>query len=321
MGSAILDCMRLLYLCIIVLTGISFHCDAWAQKDVTVLLSEDSGAHAEFASHLSAVLGQAVGAKASVRVINLNDSKTEDLGRSSPGQVLVAVGTPAMTAMARKPPAMPVLNVLVPRASFRSLSRAGGRTQDTSHFSAVFFDQPWGRQFALIRNALPGRKVGILLGKNSTELSATLMAAAKEAQMTASIEVANEEVDLLPALKRLLPNSDVLLAVPDSAIYNRNNIATILLTSYRAKVPLFGFSSAYVKAGALAAVYSQPVHIAQQVAEIIQNLSASGTLPAPQAPRYFSVGVNPQVKLSLELTMDDEAQLLQKLKLLPENAQ
>jgi putative tryptophan/tyrosine transport system substrate-binding protein len=108
--------------------------------------------------------------------------------------------------------------------------------------------------------------------------------------------------------------------VPDAAIYNRNNIANILLTSYRAQVPLFGFSPSYVKAGALAAVYSQPAQIAQQVAEIIQNLPANGPLPAPQSPRYFSVSVNSQVKLSLELTMDSEAQLLQKLKQLPESA-
>ena len=138
--------------------------------------------------------------------------------------------------------------------------------------------------------------------------------------MVANIEMVADEEDLVPALKRLLPNSDALLAVPDAAIYNRGNIATILLTSYRAKVPLFGFSQSYVKAGALAAVYSQPWQIAQQVADIIQGLPTNGSLPAPQSPRYFSVDINPQVRLSLELNMADEAQLLLKLKQLPEGA-
>jgi ABC-type uncharacterized transport system substrate-binding protein len=200
------------------------------------------------------------------------------------------------------------------------LARSSPRTQDSKLFSAVFFDQPWARQFSLIRHAVPGRRVGILLGKDSADLSASLMAGARDAQMVANIEIVADEADLLPALKRLLPNTDALLAVPDAAIYNRSNIATILLTSYRAKVPLFGFSPAYVKAGALAAVYSQPGQIAQQVAEIIQSLRAGGSLPPPQSPRYFSVTVNPQVRLSLELDMDDEAQLLQKLRQLPEGA-
>ncbi len=137
------------------------------------MLSEDGGAYAEFVSQLNAALGQAGGAKTSVRVVTLNAARSEDLARGSHGQLLVAVGTPAMTAMARKPPAMPVLNVLVPRASFHSVSRSSLRTQDTRQFSAVFFDQSWGRQFALIRHAVPGRRVGILLGKESAELSAS----------------------------------------------------------------------------------------------------------------------------------------------------
>ena len=310
--------MRLVFLCILVLAGLSCHCRAWAEDAVTVVLSEDGGVYAEFASQLGLALGQAGGARPPLRVVTLNSLKDEPTGRGSQGQLLVAVGTPAMTAMARKPPNVPVLNVLVPRASFRSLARSSPRTQDSKQFSAVFFDQPWARQLSLIRNAVPGRRVGILLGKDSADLSATLLTAAREAQMVASIEMVADEADLLPALKRLLPNSDALLAVPDATIYNRSNIATILLTSYRAKVPLFGFSPSYVKAGALAAVYSQPAQIALQVAEIIQNLPASGSLPAPQSPRYFSVNVNPQVRMSLELSMDDEAQLLQKLKQGPE---
>lgn len=319
--SAILDSMRLGTFCIVVLAGLSFHCRAWSQDTVTVVLSEDRGVYEEFASQLGNALGKASGGKTFVRVVTLNNLKDEPATRTGQNQVLVAVGTPAMAAMARKPAAVPVLNVLVPRASFRSLTRTAGRAQDNKLFSAVFFDQPWARQLALIQHAVPGRRVGILLGKDSAELGGSLQAAAREANMVVNIEMVLDEADLLPALKRLLPNSDALLAVPDATIYNRANIATILLTSYRAKVPLFGFSPSYVKAGALAAVYSQPGQIAQQVAEIIQKLPASGGLPAPQSPRYFSIAVNSQVRLSLELNLDDEAQLLQKLRQLPQGAQ
>ena len=302
----------------LMLAVLSLHLHVSAQDTVTVVLSESGGVYSEFASQLGTALGLGNGSKAAMRVVNLNALKDEPAGRGGQGQVWVAVGTPAMTALARKPPNAPVMNVLVPRASFRSLARSGGRTLDSKNFSAVYFDQPWSRQLALIQNAVPGRRVGILLGKDSADLLGSLQAAAREANMVVNIETVAEEADLLPSLKRLLPNCDALLAVPDAAIYNRSNIATILLTSYRAKVPLFGFSSSYVKAGALAAVFSQPEQIAQQVAEIIQKLPASGSLPAPQSPKYFSIAVNDQVRLSLELTLADEAQLLQKLKQVPE---
>lgn len=281
------------------------------------MLSEDGGAYAEFATSLSAGLSQAGGTKSPVRVLSM--ARIDELARAGGGQLVVAVGTPAMTAMARKQLPVPVLNVLVPRASFRKLAASGGRAQDSKSFSAVYFDQPWSRQLALIRHVLPGRRVGILLGKDSLELGASVLAAAKAAGLSASVEVANDEADLLPALKLLLARSDALLAVPDPSIYNRSNIANILLTSYRAKVPLFGFSASYVKAGALASVFSDPAQIAQQVVEIIQSVPATGGLPAPQSPRYFSVRVNSQVQLSLELTMEDEGQLLQRLKQTPES--
>ena len=313
--------MRLGFVCILVLAGmLGFQCRAWADESVTVVLSEDGGVYGEFAVQLGSILGQHSSAKVALRVVPLSNLKDEPPARSGQNPLVVAVGTPAMTAMARRPLTVPVLNVLVPRASFRSVARSSPRTQDSKLFSAVFFDQPWARQLALIRHAAPGRRVGILLGKDSADLSAMLQAAARDAQMVAVIETVTDEADLLPALKRLLPASDALLAVPDATIYNRSNIATILLTSYRAKVPLFGFSPAYVKAGALAAVYSHPGQIAQQVAEIILSLPGTGSLPAPQSPRYFSVNVNPQVRMSLELNMDDDVQLQQKLKQVPENA-
>jgi putative ABC transport system substrate-binding protein len=299
-----------------------FPCDATAQGRIAVLLSEEGGAYTEFSNSLTAALNESGGVKPSIKVLLLGDSKIDDVVGHGSSDLLVAVGASAMLAAAKKPLPMPILNVLVTHEAFLQASLSSGRSLDVKRFSAVFLDQAWARQFALIRLALPTcRRVGILLGKNSAESRASLMAAAKKANLIATVEVVNEEADLLPVLKRLLAHSGALLAVPDPAIYNRNNIASILLTSYRAKVPLFGFSSSYVKAGALAAIYSHPAQIGQQVAEIIQNLPASRNLPAPLSPRYFSVGVNSRVKLSLELEFDDEAELLRKLKQFAESPQ
>lgn len=292
-----------------------------AVDNITILLSEDGPAYTEFSSQLSTVLSQG-NSKNTVKVLILSAYKNEDLSRNANNQVLIAVGTPAMTAMAQKPPAMAVLNVLVPRHTFQKIAKQYGRNQDPHHFSAIYFDQPWNRQLGLVRATLPGRnRLGLLLSKDSTEILTGIQLAAKDLDIQINVETATDDSELLPALRRLLANSDSLLALPDSAIYNRNNIPSILLTSYRQKVPLFGFSAAYVKAGALAAVYSSPGQIAQHVAEVIQGLSSNAYLPLPQYPRYFSVNTNTQVSRSLSLEMEDEASLARKLKSLPERAQ
>jgi ABC-type uncharacterized transport system substrate-binding protein len=220
-----------------------------------------------------------------------------------------------MEALAQKNLPQPMLSVLVPRAAFEKVARQSGRQGDPRNFSAITLDQPWARQFALIRHALPGRtKVGILLPPNSSELATALNAAAKAAGFVAIIETVDVEAHLLTILKRLLGESDVVLAVPDPLIYNRNTVQSILLTTYRHQVPLLGFSPSYVKAGAIAAVFSVPEQIGQQAAEMIQRLVADRRLPLPQPPRYFSVGVNTQVARSLGISLDDEASLNNKLK-------
>jgi len=286
---------------------------AAALDGVTVVLSEEGGAYAQVVDKLRAVLSLQSGtAKLPVKVIALKEG---DSLRADPGQLLVAVGTGAMEALAQKNLPQPVLSVLVPRAAFEKTARQSSRLSDPRNFSAIYIDQPWARQFALIRHALPGRtKVGILLAPNSTELASALSAAAKAAGFVAIIEVVDGEADLLPVLKRLLVECDVVLAVPDPLIYNRNTVQSILLTTYRHQVPLLGFSPSYVKAGAIAAVFSVPEQIGQQAAEMIHRLTADRRLPLPQPPRYFSVGVNAQVARSLGIGLDDEASLNSKLK-------
>lgn len=293
---------------------------AFGLEGVTVVLSDEGGAYAEIVEKMRATLLQGNTAKLEIKVIPLRLLKGGETFRANAGQMLVAVGVDAMEAVEKGKLPQPVLNVLVPRAAFEKVARQGGRLGDTRNFSAIYLDQPWARQFALIRQALPGRtRVGILLGPNSAELDTLLRSEAKAAGLVAVIEKTSD-ADPLPELKQLLGHCDAVLAVPDQSIYNRSTIQSLLLTTYRHQVPLFGFSASYVKAGAIAAVYSSPAQIGQQAAEVIQRLVVERHLPPPQFSRYYSVGVNVQVARSLGLAVDDEATLYGKLKHVAEGA-
>jgi ABC-type uncharacterized transport system substrate-binding protein len=103
------------------------------------------------------------------------------------------------------------------------------------------------------------------------------------------------------------------MAIPDPLIYNRETAQPILLTSYRHQKPVFGYSQSYVRAGALAAVYSSAKQIAKQAVEITLKAQAAGALPPPQVPKYFSVMVNPQVARSLNIPLMDEEELQKKM--------
>ncbi|WP_210736085.1 hypothetical protein [Massilia sp. Mn16-1_5] len=100
---------------------------------------------------------------------------------------------------------------------------------------------------------------------------------------------------------------EVLLALPDSAIYNPENIRNILLSTYRRKQAVIGFSADMVKVGALATIYSEIEDINAQVAEMAAGFVASGELQPPQFPRYFRTTINEGVARSLDIAVSPEA--------------
>jgi len=118
--------------------------------------------------------------------------------------------------------------------------------------------------------------------------------------------IADEE-EIGRKLSQLLDEIDVLLAQPDIKIYNRKTVSKILLSSYRKHIPVIGYSSSYVKAGALAAVYSSPEDIGRDIGEsVVYYLRHHSLYNDSIYPRFFSISLNRKVGDSLGLRMDSK---------------
>ncbi len=286
-----------------------------AADGIAVVLSERGGAYSEFFDALNTSLAQMPGRR-SVRLAGVTaPGEKLDESEVADAALVVAVGAGATRAMARLDNGPPVLSVLVPRLTFERIVGDSGRRLRPPGFSALYLDQPLSRQFNLLRHALPGRKrVAALLGPESAALLPRLRSAGNKGGFDLQVEHVSEEGEIVPALNRLLPESDVLLALPDSLAFNRNTARPILLTTYRHQRPLVGFSQAYVTAGALVAVFSTPAQMARQAAEYLRALPAGKvSLGAPQYPNHFSVVVNRNVARSLGLDVPDENSLREAL--------
>jgi ABC-type uncharacterized transport system substrate-binding protein len=202
---------------------------------------------------------------------------------------------------------------LLPRAAFDRIAEMAGR-HGLKNLSAVVLDQPVGRQLDLIRIALPDKtRIGVVLGAESQVLGPALQAAAAERDLRLETSLVSGADNIFHALQRLFANSEVLLAEPDPVVFNGTTIQNILLSTYRVQMPLIGFSPAYVKAGALVALYSTPAQIGAQVGEIARAVLAGKAMPPPQSPREFSVATNPHVAHSLGLHIDDAEVLSERL--------
>lgn len=236
-----------------------------------------------------------------------------DMGGAAAPKLFIVLGSDALRQVLSRDPRVPVLAALIPRSGYERVLRELGR-KTAAQVSAVYLDQPFGRQLDLLRLAIPGaQRVGVLWGPESV-LQQPMLASALQArsmqELSGAMAVGGT---VFTGLKAALDGADVVLAVADPQVFNSTTVSNILLTTYRARVPVLAFSPAYVKAGALLSLQTSPAQIGAQAGGMARFLLQGGTLPPAQYPVEFSVSVNDHVARSLGLTLD-EASLAERLR-------
>lgn len=277
---------------------------------VAIVMSDDSAPYQEVYKMIQAQL-TAAGHEVSL-------AYSEGLAANSliEARLVVAVGVRAAEGVSSWSNRAPVLAVLVPRAWYIKVGRArlsdGGRRS----VSAIYLDQPLDRQAKLIRLAFPeARRVGVLLSAEQKGLADELEEALRPQRLGLMHATVKENEHLMTPLEQVLNEADVLLAIPDPLIFNRNTAQSLFLTSYRYRDPVVGYSRSMTRAGALVSLYSTPSQIGRQAAEWTENALNGATvrLPAPAHPVYFEVSINDQVARSLGFSLPSEAELEKRL--------
>ena len=290
---------------------LALHGGAAYPDTVSVLTSRVGGGYDEVIESLRQELARTSGLKFQVFVAP--DTNAAPMPKLADDTVtIVTIGLQAAQyALANGDPRVPLLSVLVPRTSFEALVSAMPANR---RLSAVFIDQAPQRQLELLRAVLPSaRDVGIIVGPANARDVETFRTLASNRGLTIIAERAARETELYPVLQSVLRASDVLLALPDPYIINVSTAQNLLLTSFRFRVPVIGHSAAYVRAGALAAVYSTPRQLGLEAGQIVQQLLRGGGLSPPKYPRYFTVSINRQMADSLGYRIADEAVIMQRL--------
>jgi ABC-type uncharacterized transport system substrate-binding protein len=213
--------------------------------------------------------------------------------------VYIAIGPVALRDVAHRKDDCVVISAFTSSQVWRAVA-AGATPARAAAMTAVYAEPAPADQLRLI--ALLYRRhvaVAAIIGAGSGHLKPVLRG-------SAAVEEMAPGDDINRILNRIAPN-EVLLAMPDSAVYNAENLRNILLSTYRHKQGVIGFSADMVKAGALASTYSGIEDINAQVAEMAAAFVASGELGPPQFPRYFSTIVNEGVARSLDIEVGDAA--------------
>jgi len=174
--------------------------------------------------------------------------------------------------------------------------------------------QPACQQFALAQTINPDWKnFSVLLSTSNKALTQNLEDCAKKLKLNLSIILLDKYINIIDALNSSLSDSDVMVALPDPTVYNKRTIKGILLTTYRHRVPIIGFSEGFVRAGALAAIHSTPEQLGKQIVELIHKRTNNQNLDKHLYPKYFDVITNRNVARSLGIYLPNDKVIKEKL--------
>jgi len=282
--------------------GLSSNTLADSERHVVIITSSDSSYQQQTATRIQKNIDND---DTSVMIISADDVSPSLLNSKT---LFVAIGENAIRVLDEFD-----RNAIVLRLNNKKIP-------DTSYTSAqsdLITEQPACKHLQLIRALDPEwTTIGVLSSINSVDTSAELTICAIEYNLDLQLYAITSESDLLKTLENAVENNQVLLAIADPLIYNSRTVKNILLTSYRHRKPVIGYSDSFVQAGAVAAIYTSPESAGDNAARIISEFFNNNWQFKKKSynPRNFSVNTNKQVAKSLEITLPDIVTIMNSIK-------
>ena len=251
--------------------------------EITLLVSE-ARAYERAAAACRDRLGGHV--KRIIRVPRRGPFAAEVAAQRDGTALIIAVGPDAVDFARRAMPDVPLVYAMVREPASRLLPEPG----DPAHprMTGVTMQPPIERQMQAIVDLLPGAKrVGVLFDPTQSKKrveQARRVAASLGLELVPAI--VRSEGDVMQQARVLLPDVDVLWAVPDTTAMTPSNARALILLSLRMRKPFFGLSDSYVRTGALAAVTADPEAVGRRAAEMALQLMQDRSKPiaAESAP-------------------------------------
>ncbi len=307
--------LKCAFRCVALLACMFQGSDGFAANQVYVLLSSDAPYYQQVADVFTQQL-KAQQPNIDVQSFTVSDDNALPL---TLGQHIVAIGS-AATAQARANyPRSGILSLMIPMAAWQDFNKDAAIND---RFAAVVIDQPFERAVLLGQLLKPDtRRFGAIFGPASQvtkQASLERVSGLDVKLITANLPPTDNPISVLSPI---INASEVFIAVPDRAAFNRNIAKWILHLSYREKIPAIGFSASYTKAGALASIYSSPTNIGHHGAELFAKLTADKSDNTDKNwhvyyPKYYTLSTNEEVARVLNIDLpplEDLYRMYQKL--------
>lgn len=226
-------------------------------------------------------------------------------------KVAITIGQNAAQQAIQTNASTPVVHALITSRGQLLLQRIKVRYKGQR--TTLLLDQPINKQLSVIKAALPkAKKIGVIFGPASLRLKQSVRKAVAANGFQLVERFSKSRNTLGAKLKSLLGSVDIIFALPDPVLYNRSTLPNVLLTSFRKKVPVIGFSSGFVKAGALFAIHSTPVLAGRQAKQLALDIIKGDFRKTTVSPSHFELSINRGVAKSLGIRLPGKKAILRR---------
>lgn len=112
--------------------------------------------------------------------------------------------------------------------------------------------------------------------------------------------VIDESDKVTKAVKPWLYKPAIILAIPDDKIWSGNQARWLLLKAYEHKVPVIGYSQAFLKAGAMASLFIKKEQIVSCIAELAVHQTCKGSNKNSIYYPEYTIEFNPSITQALK---------------------
>ncbi|SBS26544.1 hypothetical protein MAQ5080_00548 [Marinomonas aquimarina] len=261
---------------------------------------------------VSRVLSMSLSASTSYQVPVLNNPSTQ----LADGDLVITVGLHSYAQICASTAQVAIIALFLGEEEF-----ALAQSQCSKSSTAVLSGAPLDQRLNVLQSFWEDHAPIAVVHSDALSLSDRSLRMTKlyEVEVYSYPVVAEERAEKLKALTEVLENSNLVMSLYDSALFDTQFSKDAIRLMFHKKKALAAHSLQLVRAGALFALYSTSQDKLSLVSSYIKVYEASGTLMPPSYPNPLRIAFNPYLIRLYGLVLPTDRYLFSEFGLCPES--